>query len=383
MKIVFTGGATGGHFYPLIAVAEAIHQVVAERRLLEPKLFYIAPTPFDEEALFANAITYVHSPAGKVRRYVSARNFTDVFVTLSGTLSSLITLFKIYPDVVFSKGGFASVPTVLAAHFLGIPIVIHESDSKFGRANKLAARYAYRIGVAFDSAAEGLPPKQRAKVARTGIPIRSELELPESEGAKSALGLVPLLPTILIMGGSLGSQRINEMILTALPELIAFANIIHQTGKDNFKDVEAEASVVLEGNANRDRYHVFPYLSAQSIRQAASAADLIVSRAGTGAIAEISHWKKPAILIPIPESVSHDQRTNAYAYAHTGAAIVLEEANMTGHVLMSEIKRLTSDLSLAKEMGEKGAAFGSTDAARVIAEELLSIGLAHEPAQGV
>jgi UDP-N-acetylglucosamine--N-acetylmuramyl-(pentapeptide) pyrophosphoryl-undecaprenol N-acetylglucosamine transferase len=378
MKIVFTGGGTGGHFYPIIAVAEAIRQEAAEKQLLEPQLFYIAPTPFDESALFANNITYIKSPAGKMRRYASMRNFTDLFVTALGTFWSLVTLFRIYPDVVFSKGGYGSVPTVLAAHLLRIPIVVHESDAKIGRANLLAAKYAYRIAVAFASATESLPTKLQSKVAVTGIPIRNAIAEPAPEGARELLGLEAEIPTLLILGGSLGSQRINEMILTGLPDLVASMNIIHQTGKDNFKVVEAESSVILEKNPHANRYHAFAYLGQVPLRQAAAAADLIVSRAGATSITEIALWKKPAILVPIPEAVSHDQRTNAYAYARTGGAVVLEEENMTPHVLVSEIRRIIGNPAISHPMAEKGSKFGNPDAAKIIASELLAIGLAHD-----
>jgi UDP-N-acetylglucosamine--N-acetylmuramyl-(pentapeptide) pyrophosphoryl-undecaprenol N-acetylglucosamine transferase len=378
MKIVFTGGGTGGHFYPIIAVAEAVHTVAREQGLIEPSLFFISNAPFDSEALFANGITFFSCPAGKVRRYFSLSNVTDMFITMWGTLSALIILFRIYPDVVFSKGGYASVPTVLAAHFLRIPIVIHESDAKPGRANILASKYAYRIGVAFDSVAQYLPEKARKNVARIGIPIRAALARPDVEGAKQLLGLDATVPTVLIVGGSLGSKRINDMVIGALSDLVATANVIHQTGKDNYKEAQQESSVLLEKSAYKSRYKVFPYLSAESLRQAASAADLIVSRAGSSTINEISVWKKPAILIPIPEAVSHDQRTNAYAYAHTGAAVVLEEENMTPHVLLSEIRRILADPELSKRMSEKGAAFTNHDASRVIASELLAIGMSHD-----
>jgi UDP-N-acetylglucosamine--N-acetylmuramyl-(pentapeptide) pyrophosphoryl-undecaprenol N-acetylglucosamine transferase len=378
MKIVFTGGGTGGHFYPIIAVAEAVRALSSERRLLEPTMFYIAPTPFDEPALFTNGITYIKSPAGKMRRYASIQNVTDLFVTFAGTFWSLVTLFRIYPDVVFSKGGYGSVPTVLAAHLLRIPIVIHESDAKVGRANMLAAKYAYRIATAFDTAADSLPERLRSKVAVTGIPIRNAISEPAPTGAAQALGLEANIPTLFIIGGSLGSQRINEMVLTGLPDLVTGMNIIHQTGKDNFKDVESSASVILDKNPHANRYHPFAYLSQVQMRQASAAANLIVSRAGATSITEIALWRKPAILVPIPEAVSHDQRTNAYAYARTGAAVVLEEDNMTPHVLASEIHRIISDPSLSKEMGDKGSKFGNSAAARVIAEELLAIGLTHD-----
>ena len=379
MKIVLVGGGTGGHFYPLIAVAEAIQTIAAEKRILVPQLFYIAPDPFDEQALFANNITYIKTRAGKIRRYASIKNFTGFFATIAGTISSLFTLFKLYPDVVFSKGGYASVPVVFAAHLLRIPIVIHESDAKAGRANIFASKYAYRIAVAFESVAKSFPEKTRSKIAVTGIPIRNVLKIGDEQGAKQLLGLDTAVPTIFIIGGSLGSQRINEMVLSALPDLVDFANIIHQTGKDNFKEVQASSSVILEKNQNVSRYHPFSYLGPEPMRQAATAADLIVSRAGATSITEIALWRKPAILIPIPESISHDQRTNAYAYAHTGAAIVLEEENMTPHVLLSEIRRIASDPILGKEMGMKGALFGNPESARLIAEELIAIGLSHDP----
>jgi UDP-N-acetylglucosamine--N-acetylmuramyl-(pentapeptide) pyrophosphoryl-undecaprenol N-acetylglucosamine transferase len=380
MKIVFVGGGTGGHFYPLIAVAEEVRALSSQKMILEPQMFYIAPEPFDEEALFANNIRYIKSPAGKIRRYASVHNYTGFFTTLAGTFWSLITLFRIYPDVVFSKGGYASVPPVIAAHILRIPIVIHESDAKLGRANQLASKYAYKIAVAFESVTKSLPLKAQEKVAVTGIPIRNALTLVDVAGAKQLLGLEADIPTIFIIGGSLGSKRINDLIVASLPDLVSFANIIHQTGKDNFKEVDLESSTVLEKNPHASRYHAFAYLGSEPMRQAATAADLIVSRAGSTSITEISLWKKPAILIPIPESISHDQRTNAYSYAHTGGAVVLEEANMTPHVLVSEIRRIASDAALCKAMGERGASFANTSAARVIADELIAIGLSHEPA---
>ncbi len=380
MKIVFVGGGTGGHFYPLIAVAEALRSIAAERRILEPRMFYIAPEPFDEEALFANNIAFIKSPAGKIRRYASAKNVTGLFSTLIGTFRSLFILFRIYPDVVFSKGGYASVPTVIAAHLLGIPVIIHESDAKFGRANMVAAKDAYKIAVAFPNIASSLPEKLQKKVIVTGIPIRSALASASFEGAKQLLGLEPALPTLFIIGGSLGSQRINNIVLDILPDLVAYANVIHQTGKDNFHDVDLASSTILHGNSHASRYHAFAYLGSEPMRQAATAADLIVSRAGSTALTEISLWKKPAILIPIPEEVSHDQRTNAYAYAHTGGATVLEEANLTPHVLASEISRILMNPILGNEMAEKGGTFAKPDAARLIAKELITIGLSHEPA---
>lgn len=378
MTIAFTGGATGGHFYPIIAIAEAIQDLVREEHLVAPKLYYLAPEPFDEEALFVNGITYKHVRAGKIRRYASFQNFTDLFATLIGTFSALFTLFRIYPDVVVSKGGYASVPTVLAAYILRIPIIIHESDTKPGRANLLAARFATKIAVSFESAAKLFPQKVQSKIARTGTPIRKALTRVESEGARQYLNLDGTLPTIFVLGGSQGSVRINEAIVSGITDLVSFANIIHQTGSLDFENVRAVTKVVLEGNPNAIHYHPLNYLDQVSMQRAAGAASVVISRAGANTIAEISLWGKPAIIIPIPESVSHDQRTNAYAYARTGAAIVIEENNLTPHLLVSEIRRILDDQNLQADMSAAAKGFTDPDAARILAHEVLAIALSHE-----
>lgn len=378
MKIVFTGGGTGGHFYPHIAVAEAIHRITAANRLIEPQLYFLAPEPYDEESLFANNIAFIRIPAGKLRRYFSLANLVSPFVTLLGTVRAFFVLFRLFPDVVFSRGSYGSVPVVLAARLLGIPIMVHESDSKPSRATLFAAKFAKRIAVSFDSSIPYFPKKVRGGIAHTGIPIRELLAQPLVEGAKQELGLDPGVPTVLIIGGSSGSKRINEIVLEGLPDLVAFANVIHQTGKDNFAEVSSRSRVILEGAVpGADRYHAFPYLTLESMRRAAGAADVVVSRAGSTSITEISLWRKPAILIPIPESISHDQRMNAYAYARTGAAVVLEEENMTPHILASEIKRIANP-AVGAAMSAAAQGFANPNAARLIAEELLRIALSHQ-----
>ena len=377
MRFVFTGGITGGHFYPLIAVAEAVKARATEQRLIAPTMVFISSTPFDEEALFAAGLTFVPVPAGKVRRYFSVKNISDIFKTLGGVLRAFFILLRQPPDAVFSKGGFGSVPTILAAHLLRIPILIHESDSKPGRATLLAAKYADKIAISFPSAAAHFPAAVQHKIALTGTPIRAELLKPLPEGATQELQLDPSVPTVLILGGSLGSQRLNQTVMDALSTLVEHVNVIHQTGRDNLKDVQALASVALYGNEHASRYHSFGYLSQESMRRAAGAASLIVSRAGATSISEISAWHKPSILIPIPESISHDQRTNAYAYAHTGAAVVIEEDNLTPNVFVSEIVRITHDQTLLARMAAESAGFSNPAAAQLIADELIRIGLSH------
>ncbi|MBU6214648.1 UDP-N-acetylglucosamine--N-acetylmuramyl-(pentapeptide) pyrophosphoryl-undecaprenol N-acetylglucosamine transferase [Patescibacteria group bacterium] len=378
MTIAFTGGGTGGHFYPIIAIAEAINDLSRERHLLAPRLYYLAPTAFDANALFENGIGYISIPAGKLRRYASFLNISDAFVTFTGIFVAFFKLLRLYPDVVVSKGGYGSVPTVIAARLLRIPIVIHESDAKPGRANLFAAKFATKIAISFESAAPFFPKQVQSKIARTGIPIRKALTRLEAAGAVQYLHLDPTMPTVLILGGSQGAQRINEMILSGLIELVNLGNIIHQTGRTHFKNVESVARVILEKSPQAHRYHPVDYLSEISLQRAAGVARVVVSRAGANSIAEIGIWKRPAIIIPIPESISHDQRSNAYAYAQTGAASVLEEANLTPHVLVSEIQRILSNPALQHQMAEAAAGFTNLDAARTLANEVLAIALAHE-----
>ncbi len=378
MKIAFTGGGTGGHFYPLIAIAEALQDLVREEHLIEPVFYYLAPNPFDEKALFENGIAYIRIPAGKVRRYASFSNVVDSFKTFFGTVSAVIALFRIYPDVVVSKGGYASVPTVLAARLLRIPLIIHESDAKPGRANLLAAKFADKIAISFESTAAFFPKRVQDRIARTGIPIRKALMRTETEGARQYLSLEVGVPTIFILGGSQGAEKINEVVLSSLSELVSFANVIHQTGPAKFKNVEGVSRVVLTDNPHAARYHPFKYLDQVSMQRAAGVADIVISRAGANAIAEIGLWRKPAILIPIPESVSHDQRTNAYTFARTGAAVVLEEENLTPHLLVAEIQRILEDPELAKRMSAAAEGFTDPDAARILAREVLALALPHE-----
>lgn len=378
MTIAFTGGGSGGHFYPIIAISEALSDLVGEEHFIPPALYYLAPQPFDEKALFENSIVFIRIPAGKLRRYFSLENISDWFLTLSGIIAAVIALFRIYPDVVVSKGGYASVPTVLAAWLLRIPIIIHESDAKPGRANLLAAKLATKIAISFDSAATFFPISVQSKIARTGIPIRKALMRVEVEGARQYLELESGIPTILVLGGSQGAVKVNETILSSLPELVAFANVIHQTGPANFKDVEAVSQVVLANDQHAKRYHPVNYLDQVSMQRAAAVADLVISRAGANSIAEIGLWKKPAILIPIPESISHDQRTNAYAYARTGAAVVIEEQNLAPHLFIAEVQRITKDAELSARMGAAAEGFTDPDAARILAKEVLAIALPHE-----
>lgn len=374
MKILLTGGGTGGHFYPIIAIAQEINRLSSENRLLSPELFYMSNEPYNEGALFDNNITFIKVPAGKRRVYFSLKNYTDVFVTAYGMLVATYKLFSLYPDVLFGKGGFASFPALFAAKLLGIPVVIHESDSVPGKVNAWAGKFAKKIALSY---AESAPFFPTGKTAHTGNPIRKEIAIPISEGAHEQFHIENSIPVILVLGGSQGSQIINESVIDALPQLLKKYTVIHQTGKLNLQDVIGRTSAMLGNSEYAYRYKPVAYLDNLNMRMAAGVAKLIISRAGS-TIFEIANWGIPSIIIPITKTNGDHQRKNAFSYARSGACFVIEEANLTANIIIAESDRIISNLDISVKMKQGAAAFIKKDAAVLIAKEILAIALSHE-----
>ena len=375
MRIVLVGGASGGHFYPLMAISESLDYSVKAGEITQPELYYIGPNRYDTDALAKYNISYISCPAGKKRRYPSILNFLDIFKTIWGVIVALKKLFVLYPDVIMSKGGYTSVPVTIAGWLLRIPIVIHESDATPGKANKLASHFAKYIAISYTDAAASFPSE---KTAFTGIPIRSALFAPMQDNTHQILGTDANRSTILVLGGSQGAERVNELILQTLDELLPHFNVIHQTGQDAFEVTKETAYSLITDTSLTDHYHPIPFMTVDMLHAAMSTAAIVISRAGSGTIHEIAIHGKPSILIPIPEDISHDQRTNAYAYARTGAASVLEEKNLTDGLLEAEIIRMMDDRKLYTAMSEAALAFAPRNAAEKIAATLIEIGIEHE-----
>lgn len=374
MRILLTGGGSGGHFYPLIAITEAIDEIVVQNNYKRPEFFYMGPEPYDQKNLNEHGITFVYCPSGKMRRYFSVQNYTDPFKVVVGIFVALYKLFMIYPDVIMSKGSFTSVPIVLAAWFYRIPIVVHESDVKPGRANALGARLAKYVAISYPTAAEFFDPK---KTTLTGMPMRSELLAKKPTAPVTTLGVTGERPIISILGGSLGAEAINSIVLQALPELLTKYDIVHQTGAQNLALITAEATELIVDPTLRSRYHPFGFFGVEGMNAALSYSSLIISRAGSGQIFEIAHHGTPSILIPIRAEVSHDQEHNALTYARTGASIVINENNATPHILISEIDRILGDAQLCATMRQAAQGFAPLDAGKTIGALLLDIGFAH------
>jgi len=374
MKILFTGGGSGGHFYPIIAVIQALNEVIDKEKIVDSKIYYFSDSPYNERALFENGVIYRHIPAGKMRRYFSVRNFFDVFKTIFGIIRAIINVYSVYPDVVFGKGGYASFPTLLAARILRIPVFIHESDSVPGRTNVWASKFARRIAISYEEASNYFP---KEKTAYTGQPVRKEILVPIAEGASSYLNLDPSVPTLMIICGSQGAELINNVVLDILPKLVEKYQVIHQTGNNNIGNVEKLSNVILENSPNKERYRPFGYLNDLSMRMSAGISSLVISRAGS-TMFEIAAWELPSIVIPIADSNGDHQRRNAFNYARSGACTVIEESNLSPSVLLASIEKLVENKELLKTMSAAAGKFYQPKAAETIARGLVEMALQHE-----
>lgn len=368
-KIVFTGGGTGGHLFPIIAVKRELKK----RSSSDIDYLYVgAKDYFSSIFLPHEGIKTNFILSGKIRRYFSIsaffQNIFDVFIKIPiGFLQSFFLLFFLMPDVIFSKGGYGSLGTVIAGNFLRIPIFMHESDISPGLANRICSNFASKIFISF-------PPKETEyfplkKMVYTGNPVREELLGGDKESARQIFNLHFDRPVLLILGGSQGSARVNETVLAILPDMLENFEVIHQAGERNLKTVKSESEAFLKPEA-KSYYHLLPFLSETQLRHAYAAADFIVSRGGAGAISEIIALGKPSLLIPLPESAQNHQLKNCYNLAKIEACILLEESNLTPHFFLEKIK----DAFLSgqtEKMAKKVKELSMPQAANNISEFLL------------
>lgn len=317
-----TGGGTAGHVTPNIALMPALRNEGYE-------ISYIGSYEGIEKRLIEEqGVSYYGISSGKLRRYFDPKNFSDPFKVLKGYSQSVKLLKKLKPDVVFSKGGFVSVPVVLAARHCKIPAIIHESDLTPGLANKLAIPGAVKVCCNFPETLNYLP---KEKAVLTGSPIRQELLKGNANHAFSLCRFSDRTkPVILIVGGSTGSRAINTAIRGLLPELIKSYNIIHLCGKGNLDDTLHSVS----------GYAQFEYAN-QELSDMFALSDLVISRAGANAICELLALRKPNILIPLSAEASRgDQILNANSFRSQGFSYVLEESELTNTTLLSAIEHV-------------------------------------------
>ncbi len=370
MKILFTGGGSGGHVLPIIAITREIRKFSIQKEL---EFFYAGPkNGFGSLLLSQEDIKIKNVTSGKIRRYVDKKSLFQNFIDIAfkipfGIMQSFFYIFFLAPDLIFSKGGFGSVPVVITGWLLGVPVFIHESDSIPGLANKFLARFSSKILTSFPRTTEF----DEEKMILIGNPIRREILGGSKEKAIEIFKLTEKKPVILVLGGSQGAERINNLFLEILPKIIQEFEIIHQCGENNFERVNNESKVMIKEFLHK-YYHPFPFLKEEELKNAYAACDIVISRAGAGSIFEIAAVGKPSILIPLPESAQNHQINNAYIYAKSGAAIVLESANFTPHFFFEQLKILFTNPGKLKEMGESTKKFAKPSAAKDVARYILS-----------
>ncbi len=370
MKIVFTGGGSGGHIFPLIALTHALRELQKATPLKEGiACIYIGPDTFGKDALLKAGIEVRGITTGKLRRYLTIAQIVEACKFILGFFQSLWHVWWVMPDLIFSKGGYGSFWVVAWGWLFRVPIVIHESDAIPGLANRLVERFAKMVLLAFK---EGEPYFINDNIRVVGNPIREELFEDLRENPRTYLGITTEKPVLLILGGSQGAERINNTILEILPDLAGLYEVLHQCGTLHFTDIKKEVSVIL-GKTAHPSYHLFPFLNEKGMNAAYRAADLIVSRSGAGSVFEIAASGKPAILIPLASSSANHQRENALIYSERGAALLLEEPNLTPHLLITQINQLMQDENRRKKMWEATRQFAKPNAAALIAKELIKL----------
>lgn len=348
-RVLFTGGGTAGHVTPNIALIEAVTAAGWQAA-------YAGGRDGIEATMIAGLdVPFYPIASGKLRRYFSWENFIDPFKVAFGVLQSLVLCIRLRPDIVFSKGGFVSVPVVVAAWLLRIPVISHESDVTPGLANRLVYPMCRRICVTFEQTAGELPGR---KVIVTGTPVRQSLLAGQAERGRQYLGIDDQKPVLLVFGGSLGAGAINRQVRRTLQQLLETFHVVHVTGEGHL-----DPAMTLAG------YQQHEFIGAE-FGDVLAAADLVVARAGANSLYELFCLRKPHLLIPLTRAASRgDQIENASTFAAAGLSRVIEEQALTDEAFLSAVDALFHD---RQTIIEKLSGFEVKDSVQLIVSEMAS-----------
>ena len=366
--IAFTGGGTGGHIYPGLAVIESL------RKDFNGRIIWIgSKKDSDRRTVEAAGVEYFAIPSGKLRRDFSLRNLADAFRVLAGYFAARRILAREKPLLLFSKGGYVSVPPCRAAASLGIPYFTHESDLTMGLATRLNARRADRVLVSYEETKAGMAPALASRAVVVGNPIRAAIRAGDAGKGRGILGAEPGLPVVLFIGGSQGARQVNDLVLAVLPELSKTALVVHQTGEaanaSQAKGGAAEAATTAAVAAGR--YRPYAYIR-DELPHILAAADLVVGRAGAASLWEAAALAKPMVLIPLAGAGTRgDQVDNARLFEAAGAATVLVGDDATPYNLVKAIGRYLGDAETRKAAGLAAQKLAGSDAAGMAARLIL------------
>lgn len=347
-KILVTGGGTGGHVMPLEAVID-------ELKKHDLEILYIGSgLGIEKEMAVRQRVAYKSVLSGKLRRYLSWRNFVDPLKIIVGFFQAIGIILSYKPEVIFAKGGYVTIPIVLAGWVLGKKIITHESDVVMGLANCIEARLAKKICVGFP--VENYPDLLLQKIVYTGNPVRKEF-------FKSyQLSVISHQPVILVTGGSQGARFINQTIAAILPKLTQFYQVIHLSGKSDYSWLAKNSW---------PNYQLLDFTDEMPLLM--QKANLIISRAGANTLAEIATLAKPAILIPLPSAAGNHQLVNAKILEKSSAAVVLQENNLTPENLLEIINLIINDKNISHDLGRQIAQFAQSESSKMIVEEILHL----------
>lgn len=366
VHIVFAGGGTAGHIFPGIAI---INELTSDARF---SFSWIGSSKgMDRSIVEGSGVRFYGIPVGKLRRYFSLQNILDLFKIAMGCLASIWILIRLKPALVFSKGGFASVPPCFAAKVLGIKVITHECDFSPGLATKINTRFASRIFTSFPETASFFPERMRDRILCTGNPVRSAFYKASAQAGRRFLSLSDsAVPVLLILGGSLGARQINEIILGALDRLVKHCVVVHQTGLS----AQASATFAVSGESvNADYSGLYkPYAFIRDeMADVLASASLVIARSGANTVWECAATGKPMILIPLEKGSSRgDQVENAEWFTDRGAALTLRGEDACAQRVTETVVSLLRDKQRLASMAEASARLGAARPAAVIAQQI-------------
>jgi len=372
MKIILTAGGTGGHIQPILAVVSELERIAQEKKIPLEFLWIGGKEGPEREFAQNKNIPFKGVSVGKIRRYFSWQNIVDFFKIPRGIIHAFSIVRKFKPDKVFGKGGYVSVPGILASWLLHRSIIIHESDSIPGLANRFLSHFATKIAISFEECEKYFP---KGKCVLTGNPIRSEILEGSKERGFSYFKLGKDKPIIFVTGGSQGAKAINEIVEKAMPGLLKICQVIHQVGVQTSKFAPSPKRLWRVGdkiqNSKNIGYRRYGFLKSKEMVDAYAVADLVISRAGSNTLFELAALEKPSILIPLPTSAQNHQLRNARIFEESGAARVILQKDLTQQVLLKNIKDLLDNKERLEEISRNVSKLAKLDATRKIAKMII------------
>jgi UDP-N-acetylglucosamine--N-acetylmuramyl-(pentapeptide) pyrophosphoryl-undecaprenol N-acetylglucosamine transferase len=370
MRVLVSGGGTGGHIYPALAIATSL------RREYQAEILFLGSDDgLEKEIVPAAGFALATIKAGKLRRYVSLETITGVMRVPLGMFQAMSIVRKFRPDVAFTSGGYVAVPAALATRVNGVPLLMHQQDVPPNLSNRLAAPLATRISVAF---ADSLPYFPARKTLLLGNPVRQvmlDVRDTTPQAARAGLGLDAGVPLLLVTGGSQGARHLNQVACQALPGLLEHCQVLQISGKDLYNETRAQADSLLadQDEALRRRYRLVPYLN-EEMPLALQAADLVLCRSGASTLSELATLGKPSILVPLSPAVGGSaQQENAAMFERKQAAIVISNDDLRADILVERIASLLASSEQLAAMAGAASAFAKPGATLDITKELVSI----------